>query len=74
MHLIEEKIEVRDYPNGIFGSWAPWTRPPPDLQSSWETSAAAVAAAAAADPPAGPPTPAGAPDPPQGIPTVQYGH
>ena len=41
-------VEVRDSPHGIFGSWARWTRAPPDVQSSWETAAAAAAAAVAA--------------------------
>ena len=27
------------FPNGIFGSWARWTRAPPDVQSCWETAA-----------------------------------
>ena len=40
-------VEVRDSPNGIFGSWARWNRAPPDVQSSWETAAAAAAAVAA---------------------------
>ena len=35
-------VEVRDSPNGIFGSWARWNRAPPDGQSSWETVAAAA--------------------------------
>ena len=37
-----DQIEVRDSPNGIFGSWAPWNKAPPDGQSSWEIVAAAV--------------------------------
>ena len=41
-------VEVRDSPNGIFGSWARWNRAPPDVQSSWETVAAAAAAAVVA--------------------------
>ena len=47
-------IEVRDSPNGILGSWARWSRAPPDVQSSWETvaAAAAVVVAAAPRPPA----------------------
>ena len=71
-------IEVRDSPNGIFGSWARWTRAPPRFQSSWETAAAAVAVAVAvavaaaavavavAAPPRAPPRPrpAGARRPP----------
>ena len=36
-------VEVRDSLNGIFGSWARWTRAPPDVQSSWETAAAVAA-------------------------------
>ena len=38
-------VEVRDSPNGIFGSWARWNRAPPDVQSSWETAVVAAAAA-----------------------------
>ena len=33
-------VEVRDSPNGIFGSWARWTRVPPDGQSSLVAAAA----------------------------------
>ena len=36
---VYELIEVRDSPNGIFGSWAPWTRAPPDVQSCWDAAA-----------------------------------
>ena len=43
-------VEVRDSPHGIFGSWARWTRAPPDVQSSWETAAVAAAAAVVAVP------------------------
>ena len=35
-------IEVRDSPNGIFGSWARWTRAPPDAQSCWDVAVAAA--------------------------------
>ena len=27
------------FQNGIFGSWARWTRAPPDVQNCWETVA-----------------------------------
>ena len=59
-------VEVRDSPNGIFGSWARWTRAPPRFQSSWETAAAvAIAVAAPAGAAAPPrPRPAGARRPP----------
>ena len=43
------EVEVRDSPNGIFGSWARWTRAPPDVQSCWD-AVAAVAAVVAAEP------------------------
>ena len=43
-------VEVRDSPNGVFGSWARWTRASPDAQSCWDVAVAAVAAAV---PPAG---------------------
>ena len=39
--LLRRLIEVRDSPNGIFGSWARWNRASPDVQSCWETVAVA---------------------------------
>ena len=35
-------VEVRDSLNGIFGSWARWTRAPPDVQSCWDVVAVAA--------------------------------
>ena len=40
--IASKHIEVRDPTNGIFGSWARWTRAPPDVQSCCEAAVVAV--------------------------------
>ena len=40
--LVRAVHRSEGFPNGIFGSWARWTRPPPDVQSCWDAAAAVI--------------------------------